>query len=64
MSKRGAGAPQRPTQWVRGISRVKSPGREADQSPPSSAEVKSKWIYTLSPAIRNSQAEKFKFQKL
>jgi hypothetical protein len=28
---------------------VKQPGREAEHSPPHSAEVKSTWIYTFSP---------------
>jgi hypothetical protein len=28
---------------------VKRPGREADHSPPSSAEVKKMWIYTSTP---------------
>jgi hypothetical protein len=31
---------------------VKRPGREADHSPPTSAEVKKTWIYTSSPSIR------------
>jgi hypothetical protein len=31
---------------------IKGPGREADQSPPPSAEVKKAWIYTSSPPIR------------
>jgi hypothetical protein len=31
---------------------VKWPGREADHSPPSSAEVKNEWSYTSTPAIR------------
>jgi hypothetical protein len=29
---------------------VKRPGREADQAPPSSGEVKNAWIYTSTPA--------------
>jgi hypothetical protein len=28
---------------------VKRPGREADHSPPTSAEVKKMWIYTPTP---------------
>jgi hypothetical protein len=28
---------------------VKRPGREADRSPPASAEVKNTWIYTSTP---------------
>jgi hypothetical protein len=31
---------------------VKRPGREADHSPPSSAEFKNAWIYTFTPPIR------------
>jgi hypothetical protein len=31
---------------------VKRPGREADHSPPSSAEVKNAWSYTSTPPIR------------
>jgi hypothetical protein len=30
---------------------VKRPGREADHSPPSSAEVKNAWSYTYTPLI-------------
>jgi hypothetical protein len=30
---------------------VKRPGREADHSPPSSAEVKSAWSYTSTPPL-------------
>jgi hypothetical protein len=37
---------QPPIQWVPG---VKRPGREADDSPPASAEVKKMWIYTSTP---------------
>jgi hypothetical protein len=32
--------------------RASSPGGEADQSPPSSAEVKNAWSYTSTPPIR------------
>jgi hypothetical protein len=32
--------------------RVKRPGREADHSPPSSAEVKNAWSYTSTLLIR------------
>jgi hypothetical protein len=32
--------------------RVKRPGREADHSPPSSAEVKNAWSYTFTPPLR------------
>jgi hypothetical protein len=31
---------------------VKRPGREADHSPPSSAEVKNEWSYTSTPPVR------------
>jgi hypothetical protein len=31
---------------------AKRPGREADHSPPSSAEIKNAWIYTSNPPIR------------
>jgi hypothetical protein len=31
---------------------VKRPGREADHSPPCSAEVKNAWSYTSTPPIR------------
>jgi hypothetical protein len=43
-----------PTQWVlwtRSL-QVKRPGREADHSPPSSAEVKNAWSYTSNPPVR------------
>jgi hypothetical protein len=45
---------QRPIQWVPGALSlgVKRPGREADHSPPSSAEVKNAWIYTSTPPTR------------
>jgi hypothetical protein len=38
-------------QWVTGAVslRVKRPGRKADHSPPSSAEVKNAWSYTSTP---------------
>jgi hypothetical protein len=44
---------QSPIQWVPGALSlgVKRPGREADQSPPSSAEVKNMWSYTSTPPI-------------
>jgi hypothetical protein len=40
--------PTQPIKWVPGVlsPRVKRPGREADHSPPPSAEVKNTWIYT------------------
>jgi hypothetical protein len=42
---------QPPIQWVPGALSlgVKLPGREADHSPPSSAEVKNAWSYTSTP---------------
>jgi hypothetical protein len=38
-------------QWVQGAlsQGVKRPGREVDQSPPTSAQVKKMWIYTSAP---------------
>jgi hypothetical protein len=45
------GPTQPPIQWVPwAISPgVKRPGREADHSPPTGAEVKNTWIYTSTP---------------
>jgi hypothetical protein len=45
------GPTQPPFLWVPGALSpgVKRPGREADHSPPTSAEVKKTWIYTSSP---------------
>jgi hypothetical protein len=40
------GSTQLPIQWV---PTVKLPGREADHSPPASAEAKKMWIYTSTP---------------
>jgi hypothetical protein len=42
---------QTPVQWVPGVVSlsVKRQGREADHSPPASAEVKKMWIYTSTP---------------
>jgi hypothetical protein len=42
---------QPPIQWVQGtlFLGVKRPGREADHSSPSTAEVKNAWSYTSSP---------------
>jgi len=47
------GPTQFPIQWVQGVlsPRVKRPGREADHSPPSSAEVSNEWSYTSDPSI-------------
>jgi hypothetical protein len=45
------GPTQPPIQWVPGALNLgeKRPGREADHSPPSSAEVKNAWSYTSTP---------------
>jgi hypothetical protein len=45
------GQPNPPIQWVPSAlsAGVKRPGREADHSPPTSAEVKNTWIYTPTP---------------
>jgi hypothetical protein len=42
-----------PIQWVSGALTlgIKRSGREADHSPPSSAEVKNAWSYTSTPQI-------------
>jgi hypothetical protein len=47
-SKPALGPTQHPIQWVPGVLSpgLKRPGREADHSPPTSAEVKNTWIYT------------------
>jgi hypothetical protein len=44
---------QPPIQWVSGVLSlgVKRPGREAEHSLPSSAEVKNAWSYTSTPPI-------------
>jgi hypothetical protein len=46
---------QPPMEWVQGFlsPEVKQQGREADHSPPNSAEVKNMWIYTATPPIRH-----------
>jgi hypothetical protein len=46
------GPTQPPIQWVLGALSpgVKRQGREADHSPPASAEVKKIWIYTFTPS--------------
>jgi hypothetical protein len=51
LSRPALGSTQPPIQWVTGGSfpGVKRPGREADHSPPTSAEVKKMWIYTSTP---------------
>jgi hypothetical protein len=45
------GPTQPPIQWVPGALSpgAKRQGREADHSPPTSAEVKKMWIYTITP---------------
>jgi hypothetical protein len=50
-SRTALGPIQPPIQWVAGALSlgVKWPGREADHSPPSSAEVKNAWSYTSTP---------------
>jgi hypothetical protein len=50
-SKPALGPTQPPIQWVPGALSpgVKRQGREADHSPPASAEVKKTWIYTSTP---------------
>jgi hypothetical protein len=55
MSTSALGPSQPPIQWVpRVISlEVKRLGCEADQSPPSSAEVKNPWSYTCTPPIHH-----------
>jgi hypothetical protein len=48
------GPTQAPIQWVPGAVSlaVKRPGREADHSPPSSADVKNAWSYNSTPPVR------------
>jgi hypothetical protein len=50
-SRTALGPTQPPIQWVPGALSVgaKRPGREADHSPPSSAEVKNTWSYNSIP---------------
>jgi hypothetical protein len=50
-SRLAVGSTQPPIQWVSGVfpPGVKWPGREADHSPPSSAEVKNAWRYNSAP---------------
>jgi hypothetical protein len=45
------GPPNLLSNWHRGLlpQGVKRPGREADRTPPPSAEVKNAWIYTSTP---------------
>jgi hypothetical protein len=51
LSRSVLGSTQPPIQWVPGTLSpgVKRQGREADHSPPGSAEVKKVWIYTFTP---------------
>jgi hypothetical protein len=53
-SRPALGPIQPPIQWVPGALSlgVKRPVREADHSPPSSAEVKNAWSYTSTSPIR------------
>jgi hypothetical protein len=47
------GSTQAPIQYTGGFfAGVKWKGREADHSPPTSAKVKKKWIYTSMPSVR------------
>jgi hypothetical protein len=50
-SRPALGPTQPPIHWVPGALSpgIKRPGREADHSPPSSAEVKNVWRYTSTP---------------
>jgi hypothetical protein len=50
-SRTALGLTQPPIQWVRGALSLgaKWPGHEADNSPPSSPEVKNAWSYTSTP---------------
>jgi hypothetical protein len=52
-SRSDLGPTQPPIEWVPGVLSlwVKLPGREADHSPPSSAEVKNAWSCTSAPQI-------------
>jgi hypothetical protein len=51
-SKLALGTTQTHIQWAPGAlpTGVKRPGREADHSPPTSAEITKMWIYTSTPA--------------
>jgi hypothetical protein len=48
-SRPALGPTQAHIQWIPG---VKRPGREANHSPTSSAEVKNTWSFTSSPSVR------------
>jgi hypothetical protein len=53
-SRPDLGPTKPPNQWMPGALSlgVKRPGREADHSAPSSAEVKNTWSYTSTPPVR------------
>jgi hypothetical protein len=53
-SRKALGLTQPPIQWEPGALSLglRRPGREANHSPPSSAEVKNAWSYTSTPPIR------------
>jgi hypothetical protein len=53
-SRKALGLTQPPIQWISRVlsSAVKRPGREADHSPPSRAEVNNAWSYTPNSPIR------------
>jgi hypothetical protein len=54
VSRTALGPTQSSIRWVPGPLSlgVKRSGREADHSPPSSAEVKNAWSYTSTPSLR------------
>jgi hypothetical protein len=50
-SRPDLGPTQRPNEWIQAALSlgIKRPGRQADHSPPSSAEIKNAWSYTSVP---------------
>jgi hypothetical protein len=52
-SRPAVGPTQSPIQWLAGAltQRVKRPGREADDSLPSSSEAKDAWSITTTPPV-------------
>jgi hypothetical protein len=52
-SRLALGSTQPPIQWIPGalFAGIKRPVREADHSPPTSAEVEKAWVYTSTPPI-------------
>jgi hypothetical protein len=62
-SRPALGPNQRLVQWVPGALSlgVKRPGRKANYSPPSNAEVKNAWSYTWRGAQLKKQRAKFTF---